>query len=170
MGRSADRQIGRSAGRQIGRSEEVYALAPLGERVSVSRRTGEGVGPSDLMWASVGSRNKATMITRRSGRQTASKTNPELTFWLSPVETIPSFASNGAQFSLQSVSSAPNCPSRSPANPFSPLLEPDFSDTAPFAVFPGIDFLGALPQPAALSCGDRESRHPLHHCSKQSPG
>jgi len=24
----------------------VYALSPLGERVSVSRRTGEGVGPS----------------------------------------------------------------------------------------------------------------------------
>jgi hypothetical protein len=95
---------------------------------------------------------------------------PELTFWLSPVESVPSFASNGAQFFLQSVSSAPNCPSRSPANPFSPLLEPDFSDTAPFAVFPGIDFLGASPQPAALSCGDRESRHPLHHCSKQSPG
>jgi hypothetical protein len=45
-----------------------------------------------------------------------------------------------------------------------------FSDTAPFAVFPGIDFLGASPQPAALSSWDRESRHPLHHCSKQSPG
>jgi hypothetical protein len=76
--------------------------------------------------------------------------NPELTFWLSPVESILSFASNGVQSFLQSASSASNCATRSPAKPFSPHLEPDYSDTAPFGLFPGIDFLGASPQPAAL--------------------
>ena len=50
----------------------------------------------------------------------ATKIHPALTFWLSPVESVLPFASNGAQFFLQSASSAPNCPSRSPANPFSP--------------------------------------------------
>ena len=75
MGRSADRQIGRSAGRQIGRSEEVYALAPLGERVSVSDGRVRGSVPHDVMWPPAGSRNKATMITGRSNTQTASKAN-----------------------------------------------------------------------------------------------
>jgi hypothetical protein len=51
------------------------------------------------------------------------KIHPELTFWLSPVESVLSFASNGVQFFLQSASSATNCPSRSPANPFSHLKE-----------------------------------------------
>src|ERR1019366_7082215 len=52
-----------------------------------------------------------------------SQIEPELTFWLSLVESVLSFASNGAQFRLQSASSAPGCPSRSPANPLSPLCE-----------------------------------------------
>src|ERR1017187_9428043 len=58
-------------------------------------------------------------------------------------------------------SSAPHHSSRSPQDSLSPLLEPDFSDTTPFGVFPEID--SGSPQPVALPCSDRESRHPLHH-------
>ena len=83
------------------------------------------------------------------------KIHPELTFWLSSVEIVLSFASNGAQFSLQSASSAPNCPSRSPANPFSPLKE----ETLPL-----LESIATYLRAHAQELGDRilESYPPLH--------
>jgi hypothetical protein len=91
----------------------------------------------------------------------ATKIHPALTFWLSTVESVLSFASNGAQFFLQSASSAPNCLSRSPANPFSPLKE----ETLPLPQTIS-DYLRA----DAQELGDRilESYPPLHSVDNPS--
>ena len=78
MGRSADRQIGRSAesmaDRMRGRKKSMPS-PPWGRGCPSADGRVRGLVPHDVMWPSVGSRNKATMITGRSNRQTASKAN-----------------------------------------------------------------------------------------------
>ena len=85
----------------------------------------------------------------------ATKINAELTSWLSLVESVLSFASHGAQFFLHSASSAPNCPSRSPSNPFSPPKE----ETLPL-----LETIADYLRAHAQELGDRilESYPPLH--------
>jgi hypothetical protein len=85
----------------------------------------------------------------------AKKIRSELTLWLSPVESVLSFTSNGAQFFLQSASSAPNCLSRSSANPFSPFKE---------EALPLLETIADHLHAHAQELGDRilESFPPLH--------
>jgi len=94
---------------------------------------------------------------------------PELTFWPSGSQKYTSVSVRPSTIFSPRGSSAPNRLSRSPRNPLSPLMEPDFPDTTSFGVFPGIA-ISSWPQPVALPCADRESRHPLQHRSEQPPG
>jgi len=85
----------------------------------------------------------------------ATKINAESTSWLSLVGSVLSFTSNRAQFFLQSASSAPNCPSRSPANLFSPLKE---------ETLPQLENIATYLRAHAQELGNRilESYPPLH--------